>query len=217
MASAPVRVEIRPPVRWNPVANRYIDVLGRFIGELTVRTIVDADVERAMVRVDKLFDAAGRELLTVEQWRDAMAEQIVNGHLAHGAAARGGVKHMAKADYEYLQERAAFELEHLDQFAAKMAGDPAYRESKAARRRARSYVDSFRTTYEAARFRYMMESGAKWARRLLHSTESCAGCVALKNKGWMAIADMPPIGSQKCQVSCRCTIIYNFDDVMPAN
>jgi hypothetical protein len=52
------------------------------------------------------------------------------------------------------------------------------------------------------------DAGVELARRVLHASESCAGCVAEAAKGDQAIDEVAPIGSQECRVNCLCEILY---------
>lgn len=160
---------------------QFIQNNGQFIGPLQVRAILDDDIAGAGARLGSL---AGRYLsgeMTREQWREAHALELKGGHLAGVALGRGGAARLTPADYGFAGAALKKQYGYLARFDSLLAdlirqnpdrlSDPAFR--KMVERRAASYAQAIRTTFEAVRFKEAKKSGAKWARRILHASESC--------------------------------------------
>lgn len=201
---------------WNDKSARYIGSNGRFLSPLQVRSIIDEDIEAARLELEATALRLQRGELSVDQWRLETARQIKRLHIANYCAARGGTQGLTKRDFGRMGARIKRQYKYLNRFAVQISRRPELIQQRRFVSRVGSYAQAGRETFEAIRAREEVRRGAVWARRVLHATESCAGCLAVAGR-WMLVADMPPIGSLQCNIHCKCTIEYAYTADKPGD
>lgn len=178
-----------------------------FVPETRVRSGVDALVDAASQRAANLAKDLRENRINIEQFRDGMFQTIKDVHVAAGLAAYGGRNAMDQERYGFLGS----EIKKQYIWARKMLADiidgtqPMNGRLDA---RAAFYAASARQTYEAARQRQQKESGKSEERNNLTARESCSGCQAETNRGWVPIGSLIPPGGRTCRGNCRCFLTY---------
>lgn len=78
------------------------------------------------------------------------------------------------------------------------------------RRRAELYIESARGVFESVRQDVKRLQGYDIEMNVLDSgSESCDGCVAEAERGWVSLGELIPIGERDpCMARCRCEIVY---------
>lgn len=171
----------------------------------------------------------------VERWRNEMFWLIASSHILSAALAVGSI-HDAAQD-PIVNRRIDSESVYLSSFAdqvrertprprdkANTTGPDGSGMGKAAiaaaiglfgsmsfaqlASRAKGYLLAASATYSVVEHQIRIATGMTEARRIRRRAESCPGCVEWARRGWVPIAQMPPIGSLQCRSRCRCYLIY---------
>jgi hypothetical protein len=137
-------------------------------------------------------------------WQLGMRAELKGLHGTLATVAHGGKAQMSPADYGWLSGRLREQYTFLSQFSLDLAQGrltPAQAEA-----RARLYAESGRLTWTEMQHRDARLRGATEERWVRRASESCAGCVAQSGRGWVAVGQLPRLGSQPCRSRCKCQI-----------
>jgi hypothetical protein len=132
---------------------------------------------------------------------------IATAGLAATLALRG-VPELPPEDRAALAAAVAEQEGFLAQFhAAVLAGSQPPDGTLAAR------AEQYGRSAWAMAHRVDQAAAARAGRRQVRSQlgpadQSCPGCVAEAEKGWVDIGGLVPIGSRECKSSCRCSYLY---------
>lgn len=179
---------------------------GKPVRPQTINEWVKATIENAQASVRADTQAMADRKLSIDKWRDRMREHIRAGHrnmskLAYGpklsAKELGRLGAIVKAQYRYL-----------DKFAAGLKARSIPR-SAATANRAALYIRAMWATFQNELKRAKLDAGFTTCINVLDDeADSCTECPDLTDKGEIAIADMPNVGTRKCALGCRCSIEY---------
>jgi hypothetical protein len=194
-------------LRWNEQAGRFTDSAGRFVSESRVRAVVDAIADQASARMAAASERMLAGDLSLASWQAEGQAVIKTSMLAAGVIGNGGAAQMSFSEYGYLGQQIRQQYEYMAAFAADIASgrQPSHGGLVA---RARMYGQQSRVIFEKVRQRDAAGRALQSCRNIVHAQESCSQCRSLAASGWMAIAEMPPVGSRICLGNCRCTIEY---------
>lgn len=145
--------------------------------------------------------------VTISGWQLAVSAAMRDSHLYSAALAKGGWAQMTQSDYgrvgAMLRERNKF----LVSFAREIESGALTQAQ--IRARAALYTESGRTVYHLTeRIEMRDHLGMAEERSVLGPADHCAGCVAERDKGWVAIGGIRPIGTRTCLSRCKCFIEY---------
>lgn len=198
---------VRSGYQWDARAGRYRRRDGRFIPRLTVRRALD----RALLAADREISAVSSRLVagtvTISEWQTAVAAATRDAHLYSAALAKGGWAQMTQSDYgrvgAMLRERNKFLVRFAQEIEAGGLSLPQIRA------RAEMYTESGRTIYHLTeRIEMRDHYDMTEERSVLGPADHCAGCLAEREKGWVAIGSIQPIGTRTCLSRCKCHIEY---------
>lgn len=188
---------------YDQTAQRFRGSGGRFVAEPAVRAAVDDLVQTAGDRMATLTGrlTAGGPLA---DWQSGMRAELKGLHTVLATVAHGGKAQMSPSDYGWVSGRLREQYTFLSQFSLDLAQGRLTPAQAAAR--AQLYAESGRLTWAEMRHRDARLRGAgeeRWVRR---ASESCPGCVAQSARGWVAVGQLPRLGSQPCRSRCKCEI-----------
>jgi hypothetical protein len=181
-------------------------VTGRFVKELTVRADLDSYITNKGARFDALANQLRNREISLADWQLQMRNEIRASHNAAAMVAKGGRDQMTNADWGRAGQRIRFQYGKLDDWAADIASGKAPLDGRL-NWRAKLYGQASRGTYEQQRRAMAADKGNDEEMRVLHSAESCKGCLQYANY-WAPIGTLPMIGSQDCATNCLCTFLY---------
>jgi hypothetical protein len=187
--------------RWDAVAVRFRGPTGRFVPESAVRGAIDDLVSTAGDRLAALTDRLKGGALPLAEWQTQMAHELKLLHMATATVAHGGKAAMAPTDYGWVGSAIKRQYDYLAGFALDMAqGKPV------SAGRARLYAEAARQTFEEMRHRDARTRGVEQERWVRRAAESCSGCRAQSGRGWVALGQLPRLGSQQCRTRCKCYV-----------
>lgn len=151
---------------------------------------------------------------SLAKWREEMQKLVENSHLLFGGLALGSVA--LAAVNTTVERRLERDTQALGRFhdAIQNKQVPSL---PLAQNRGRTYIRSFRVSYQILEHKEKIEAGYTEAKRVLTPAEHCHtelkppyrdGCFEVALQGWMPIAQMPPIGTLLCGQFCKCYLIY---------
>jgi hypothetical protein len=198
---------------WNESAGRYVNLdTGRFISSSAVRDALESAMDVAALRMNAVSQQLIDGEISLAGWQTEMLSQIKISHVAAGAAAGGGWAQMSQSDWGAVGQLVREQYDFLRRFAGQIADGTQPLDGRLLVR-SDMYGDAARGTYEAMRTRMMIAAGYEeegW--ELDPGADHCSGCLEQAGMGWVAIGELDDIGSQDCQVRCRCTKIYRRRD-----
>lgn len=196
-----------PGFGWNASAARYTDLkTGRFVKAKVVRDTVDALILKSSESIRVLSQKLVQGWISLANWELQIASELKFLHIANQVAALGGLH-----NYNVDAENRAFvilenQFSYLHRFATQIAnGD---QKLSGVLSRIDLYVHAARATYEAERNIVMQEAGYTYESSILHSGDSCQGCLGENAKGFQPIGTLIPIGERDCLTRCHCTLDY---------
>jgi hypothetical protein len=195
------------PYRWNEKALRYADQNGRFVSRLQVRYAIDDALDSAGARMRSATERMREGGMSVGAWHRTMKTEVTNVHLYSAASARGGWAQLSSDDLKRVGDVVGREQAYLDRFARQL-GDPNYPRDGRVLMRSEMYSQRGRSTYHLIDKELHLEAGMKEERNLLHSLESCDGCIDETAAQWVPIGELTPIGDRNCLSNCKCTMEY---------
>ncbi len=196
-----------PDFRWNENAGRFIGSNGRFVPEATIRSGVDALVDRVSQRLQVAARGVADGSVSAQAFRDVLFQGIKDVHIGAGLAAYGGQSAMNQERYGFLGSEVKKQYEYARGFLQDIVSGKQPLDGRLAARAA-MYAESGRTTYEHVRMREAERRGRSQVRNVLHAKESCDQCKSITGRGWIPIDEMPPVGSRTCLSRCRCSLEY---------
>lgn len=175
---------------------------GRFVTERSVRDTINKLGDTFKSEAGKASKAFNEGKISREVWANKMAGLIKNNIVVSASIGRGGHKQMTRSDWGRSGAAIKREYKYLRRFAGSLNKlSPAQIVARSRQYAQAGFVEYSRATQE------MKKHSATEAKRNLHASESCRGCLSLAGE-WMPIDEMPLIGSQQCGHRCRCSISY---------
>jgi hypothetical protein len=195
------------PFRWNAALARYIDPRGRIVSRLAVRGAIDDALAATGRRMKENTVLMRDRRISVADWKRRMKVDVKNVHVYSTAAARGGFAHVTPAEWGRVGNIVKAQYAHLDNFAAAVKSGSAPRDGRLVNR-ADMYAQAGRQSYQVADERVQLENGMREERNILHTLDSCDGCVDETAAQWVPIGELSPIGTRDCLSRCKCSIEY---------
>jgi hypothetical protein len=196
-----------PPFRWNAALARYIDPRGRIVARLVVRGALDDALAATGKRMRENTVLMRDRRISVAQWHARMKADVKAVHVYSTAAARGGFAHVTPAEWGRVGNIVKAQYGHLDNFAAAVKGGKAPRDGRLVNR-ADMYAQAGRQSYHVTDERVQLENGMRQERNILHTLDSCDGCIDETAAGWVPIGELTPVGTRDCLSRCKCSIEY---------
>lgn len=212
--AAPVYTPDRPGLIWNRRARKYRGSNGRFLSPIQIRNLIDNDIRATKEQMAALFARLQAGELELAEWRLMQARLIKHVHIANYALSKGGFHNLTSADLGRIGAIVKKQYAYLNRFAVFMGQRPEVIGNRNTALRNLMYADAGRITYEAARHEQEVSAGARWARRIPHSSEACPDCAAVQYQ-WIRIEDFVPIGGYQCNIHCLCTVEYWYGEEPP--
>lgn len=184
-------------------------------GRLVKWAAIAQETERFVADSKARMQALGLRLVNgemgLEEWRQAMRAEVKLVTGMETIVAHGGWRNMDQAAWLEAARAVKEQYAYLDRFAAQIADGRQALNGRVPVRCA-MYAASGHTTFETARQRMAIASGATQARNVLGANENhCAGagsCQEASAQGWTAIDALSLPGRRLCLVNCRCTLEY---------
>lgn len=197
-----------PGFGWNASAGRYTDLkTGRFVKASVIRDAVDATITKSSERIRALTQSLMDGRLNLQSWEIQTAQELKILHLANQVAALGGFSNVDNKSLSRLESILAKQFAYLHRFATQIS-DGSQKINGSLLSRINLYVHAARATYEAERTIVMREAGYLYEISILHSRDSCQGCLGESQKDWQPIGTLIPIGERDCLTRCHCTLDY---------
>ncbi len=184
--------------------------LHRFLGDRDVREIAGKAVDKTVEAIRRVSNRYSDGQITMEQWRDQVAEEILDGHIQQYLLGRGGIGHMTDADWRTIDELVDRQYTYLERFSdASVAGRIT---GGAIALRASLYGMAVRAAYAAA-----VAAGAVGLKResrwlMSPDKEHCPDCLQYASLGWQKIGVLPvPLSAEantECLSRCGCFLEY---------
>jgi hypothetical protein len=187
-------------------SQRYIDRrTRRAVRERAVlaeqRKLIDASKRRIDKLVDQYFKDRNRAA-----YLTAMRDEAKLVHSTSIALARGGRANMTQADWGRAGAQLKKHYQRLNRLGLQL--ETGAQSDAGLRARSRLYAQSSRQSYDLAKRQAMGAAGYSQARAILTSAEHCDGCTARARKGWMPLAEFPPLCSLECGPNDQCDVEY---------
>lgn len=193
-------------------ASFYVD------GTKVAAALIQKELDRVELRIAALIFSYNEKLFkkewTLAKWREEMDKLVEDSHLLFAGLALGSIA-LAAASTTVIR-RVDRDKTAVGRFARALR----YKQVPSlplANNRGRTYIRSFRVSYQILEHKEKIDAGYTEAKRVLTPAEHCHtelkppyrdGCFEVAAKGWMDIRDMPPIGSLLCAQFCKCHLIY---------
>lgn len=194
-------------IKWSAKSRRYKDSKGRYISRQTVFNEMEKVRAGYKLRVERLTGQLQRGEINLSAWTVAMRDEIKAMHVTAAAIANGGLKQMSPALLGKLGADTRQQYAYLNRLSRQIASGEQPLNAKLVQR-AKMYVDASRNTFSENERRMQAKAGVEFAKRVLHSKETCPGCASEAAKGKQPIAKLAPIGSQECLTNCKCQFVY---------
>lgn len=193
---------------WDKKRSRYVNAeTGRAVGWPRVKKALEQTISFSRDNSHKLSERLIRGEITLPQWRDAMAAEVKQMHIATSIIARGGLDRMGQREWGRVGARIRDQYKYLDNFVNQIDSGAQSMDGRLLNRAA-MYAYATRGTFENQRRANMTEDGYTQERRVLHAKEHCDSCKGLAALGWQPINTLPAIGEADCKSNCRCTFDY---------
>lgn len=202
-----------PDFRWNEGAGRFRDSRGRFLPAERVRRIIDATLQSHTRAVQELTEQFRNRAVSLQEWERRMRVEIKNIHIYSALAAKGGKAQLTPQDYGRLGAVVKRQYRFLERLSNELSTGKQAPDGTLVNR-SRLYAQAGRGTLEATRQREMKSRGFDEERNVLdeHGIEHCEGhpngCVEQRDRGWVPIGSLIPIGGRLCVTNCKCQIEY---------
>lgn len=188
---------------------------------------IDALIERERQRVSLRTRQHGQDLInrriTLRQYHERMARDIVNGNIRMMQSGAGGRGRLTRSHLNALQQQLWGD--GVGQGSLKALGRHVDRIRRGELSeaqildRSRRYGANIQGSYYQGQ--HTGRSGGRWqARRLLDpSARHCPDCPGLEHREWGPVDSVTPVGADcRCQGNCRCRVEYrmvNLSDSLP--
>lgn len=193
---------------WDTVSARYRDTAtGKYVSSETVRGALDNAIEASAKNVRAITQQLRDGALSLPDWQKMMMQEIKVGTLSSTAAAKGGFGQMTQADYGRAGREIRSQYAYLQKMSEQIANGTQKLDGTLLRRAA-MYAESPRKSYEAQRRAEMRIRGITQERNVIHSNDSCDGCLEADALGWSALGTLPLPGDRDCMSRCKCTLEY---------
>lgn len=195
---------------WLAALFLYVDKRsGKQIPAAAIRSILDEAILNGHTGIDALGKQLIEGAIKPAMWQLEMSRIVEQGHLAAGAAARGGWGQLTGADLSFLQGKIKGQSAYLDGFMADIISGKQPLNGNFLRRE-RMYGDAPRGTYEDMRGRMFTQAGFIEEGRELGRADHCPDCLAwsLESLGWLPIGTAPRLFSSICRTNCHCNFVY---------
>jgi hypothetical protein len=199
---------------------RYRDARGRIISAPQARDILDRTLDNAADPVRELAAQLREGNIALEDWRLAMQQQIKNAHIVAAVMQRGGWDNMTQSDWGRVGQIIRTQYDYLEGFARDIM-DGTQRLDGTLYRRALSYINAGRDTYNTFGRLIAMDSGYSVVGSALNPADHCAECVEYDGH-WYDITTFAslnggperykPPGNRECLKNCRCSEQYGRRD-----
>lgn len=187
-------------------------------GHKVEAAIIQKELSRIELRIANIILLYNAKLWdktwTLDKWREEMEKLIEDSHHIFAGLAVGSIA-LAVSNFT-AQRRVERDKEALGRFAGAIEAKQVP-SLPLANNRGRTYIRSFRVSYQILEHKEKIDAGYNEAKRILTPAEHCHtelkppyrdGCYEVAAQGWMPIKDMPPIGTLLCGQFCKCYLIY---------
>lgn len=194
---------------WDKKVKRYRDARGRFAKPKWVLREVDKGIDTIQREMDTLTRRLINREITLADWQAGTRDILKASHTLYASVGRGGYKQMTQSDWGRVGALTRRQYEKLNGFANDIERGK-LRTFKQISNRSGQYLKAVRVSYYVNEQRSQIEAGKTQCARILRAAESCVECIAWskKQKGFVDIQEMPPIGTLLCGQFCKCYFEY---------
>lgn len=192
---------------WDGGRARYVDEHRHAVDPLALRRDLDLALARTGDLVQRLSEDYRRGRINVTEWELRMRDAVKSAHLYSMAAAAGGWENLTPEHYARVGPVLREQYRRLSRFGGQLRGRQVPTDGRFLRR-ARMYAESGRGTYHLFERRSHAAAGYDEERNVLGSGDSCAGCIAASERGWVKLGELVPIGSRQCLSACHCHLEF---------
>lgn len=182
---------------------------GTPVSDATLRYLLNSVTTSGRTNVLNLTNQLRDGNITVDVWRQGMADHIRRLHTTTGTMASGGLYNLGPDRLSLIEQSIATQLQYLDRRAqAILSGEQLL--DGTLLRRALMYNESARGAFYALELRLMSLQYDEY-RNVITAAESCKGgrsCPGETAKGWVPIGALTPIGQRNCFSNCKCYFEY---------
>lgn len=191
---------------WDKKRAVYRDGNGKEIPYLDVRAAVESVADDAELKIRTLTQSFIDGKIDLPTWATRGEELIRNSLLSSGQIAAGGRGQMTPALNGRLGSRVRFHLQKWRELG--LARERGEVSDAALLSRSAMYPNGAVNVFETIRQGVMKDAGYTEALNVLGAAEHCAECPEITAQGWIAIADMKPVGTRACLSRDRCSVVY---------
>jgi hypothetical protein len=189
---------------------------GRAVSVTTIRMYLQRIQDKGARKLATITLQLEKGEISLAAWQREFERTITSSHILAAALVLGSIGDAVK--HRLVQERIAEQIEFLDAFGQAVRDRQAGSFGKI-RSRAKSYLQAVHVTFANLELQQRIALGIQAeARNVLRPAEHCLRgpndpadlpiCTELTKQGWMPIDEMPPIGTRKCKIWCKCYIEY---------
>lgn len=195
------------PLRWNAVAGRFRDALGRFVSFADVDEALTVALASASAEALASTAALRAGTLPLAAWQRSMQEAIKATHLVSASLAHGGLNRIDGAALARIRATIRAEFGYLDVLARQVAAGTQPLDGRLAAR-ARMYLRAGRMTFTTERREVLRADGFDQERNRKGTLDNCDGCVRETARGWVPLGSLVPVGTRDCKRNCRCRVEF---------
>lgn len=222
--AAPVKEWKSDRWQWDPSISRYRyppgkgreGTLGRIVPPDRVRRLLDRQVSREASALRSLARSLADGRIGITDLQREMAKRLGRRHLQAHMLAAGGRDQMGSAQLLDVSARWEKDARFLAEFGQRIARGE-LSEAQIVHNAEQYASANLRAEYEETRSADARRAGFAEELWYLNPADHCAGCEAQAMRGWVAIGELPEIGSQECRMGCHCgkRQRYSADSELP--
>lgn len=209
--AAPVKEWKSDRWQWDPSISRYRyppgkgreGTLGRIVPPDRVRRLLDRQINREASALRSLARSLADGRIGITDLQREMAKRLGRRHLQAHMLAAGGRDQMGSAQLLDVSARWEKDARFLAEFGQRIARGE-LSEAQIVHNAEQYASANLRAEYEETRTADALRAGFAEELWYLNPADHCAGCEAQAMRGWVAIGELPEIGSQECRMGCHC-------------
>lgn len=181
---------------------------------LLTKTVLDDQPDDLIDITETRLLEVGNQLVSgkinLSEWQVQTASILKRAHVANLINARGSRVDVTQIDLGRVGAIIAGQYKYLNRFAISVEDDLDNSKvlGNAFLNRLSLYAYALRGSFSEIEKSIRAEQGYTEEAWVTSASESCSGCIEQERLGWQPIDVLPAIGSQLCQVNCRCEKIY---------
>lgn len=209
LAPAPPSQWAKDRWQWDASISRYRypparpGTLGRIVPPDRVRRLLDQRIRKEQAAMRSLARTMLDGRISVVEMQREMARRLGRRHLQARMLAVGGRDRLGADALADVARHWQKDSRFLAEFGQRIARGEMTAQQIV--HNAEQYASAnLRDTYEDGRTLDAIRAGFREERWVLGIADHCEGCEYQAARGWVAIGELPEIGSQQCRTGCAC-------------